>query len=499
MTPYPPGLGASLLVVLPLALALVTYVAGTRLRPILVWLAPLLVAALAGTQVCALIANGSYVYDIGGWAAPLGITWRIDGLAVAMLAITAMVMGATCVYASGYFADPHQAAGRREQALFWPLTYLLWGTLNALFLSADIFNLYVTLELLTLGSVGLIMLAGTPESLAAALRYLLLGLMASLFYLMGVILIYATYGALDMAWLGSHVQADLPTGIAVGLMIAGLLIKTALFPMHFWLPPAHASAPAPVSALLSALVIKASFYLTARLWFDVFQTQAQPLAAQFLGALGACAIVWGAVQALQADRLKLLVAYSTVAQLGYLFLLFPLASTPTMAKTAWLGAMLFALSHALAKAAMFLAAGTIGLASGDDRLERLRGIGQNMPLTVSATALAGVSLMGLPPSGGFAAKWLLLLASVRDGQWWWALVLVVGGLLTAAYLFRFWRIAIATAEPAAQRIPVGWRLELPPLALAIAAVLMMFLTSPVVALLEIDAGFAAGSTGEVAQ
>ena len=132
------------------------------------------------------------------------------------------------------------------------------------------FNLYVTLELMTLGSVGLIVLAGTAESLAAALRYLMLGLIASLLYLMGVALIYASYGTLDMVILGGQLQGDPLTWAAASLMIVGLMIKTALFPMHFWLPPAHASAPAPVSALLSALVVKASFYLTLRLWFDVF-------------------------------------------------------------------------------------------------------------------------------------------------------------------------------------------------------------------------------------
>jgi len=496
-TPHP-GLWAVLLVALPLALALAAYVAGRRIRPILVWIAPLAMAALVTGLIHSLIHQGPFRYEVGGWAPPLGITWKVDGLAAAMLAITASVMGAVCVYAPGYFAGSFKTAGAGKTELFWPLAYLLWASLNAFFLSADVFNLYVTLELMTLGSVGMIVLAGTAESLAAALRYLMLGLMASLLYLMGVALIYASYGSLDMVALGGQLRGDPLTWAAASLMIVGLLIKTALFPMHFWLPPAHAGAPAPVSALLSALVVKASFYLTLRLWFDVFPAVARPSAAQFLGVLGACAILWGAIQAFRADRLKTLIAYSTVAQLGYLFLLFPLAAAPAVAKKAWLGAILLALSHALAKAAMFLAAGRIQQLAGDDRLDRLTGIGQRAPLALSAMALAGVSLMGLPPSGGFAGKWMLLVAGVQSGQWWWALVLVAGGLLTAGYLFRFWAIAIAASDHPSQRVPVNWRMELPPFALGVAAVLIAFLATHAVELLEIGAAFPIGGTGEVA-
>lgn len=496
-TPHP-GLWAVLLVVLPLVVALAAYVAGRRIQPFLVWIAPLAMAAMVTGLIHSLIYQGPFRYEIGGWAPPLGITWRVDGLAAAMLAMTALVMGAACVYAPGYFAGSSKTANTSKAELFWPLAYLLWASLNALFLSADIFNLYVTLELMTLGSVGLIVLAGTAESLAAALRYLMLGLMASLLYLMGVALIYASYGSLDMVTLGGQLRGDPLTWAAASLMIVGLLIKTALFPMHFWLPPAHAGAPAPVSALLSALVVKASFYLTLRLWFDVFPAVAPPSAAQFLGVLGACAILWGAIQALRADRLKTLIAYSTVAQLGYLFLLFPLAAAPAVAKKAWLGAILLALSHALAKAAMFLAAGRIQQLAGDDRLDRLNGIGQRAPLALSAMALAGVSLMGLPPSGGFAGKWMLLVAGVQGGQWWWALVLVAGGLLTAGYLFRFWSIAIAASEHPHQRVPVDWRMDLPPFALGVAAVLIVFLATHLVELLEIGAASPIGELREVA-
>ncbi len=490
---------AVLLVALPLALALAACVVGRRTTPVLVWAAPAVMAALAAGLVLGVVRHGALRYALGAWSPPLGIAWRIDGLSVTMLAMTAVVVGGVCLYAPAYFAARDRAGESRKAERFWPLIYVLWASLNALFLSADVFNLYVTLELLTLASVGLIVLAGTTDALTAALRYLVLGLMASLLYLMGVALLYASCGTLDLAALGDELHGDFLVGTAASLMIVGLLIKTALFPMHFWLPPAHAAAPAPVSALLSALVVKASFYLTLRLWFVLLPSAAQPSAAQLLGVLGTGAILWGAIQAWRAERLKMLVAYSTVAQLGYLFLVFPLASGTTAARTAWLGAILFALSHALAKSAMFLAAGSIRQLAGDDRLDRLAGIGQRAPLALSATALAGVSLMGLPPSGGFAGKWMLLVAGIESRQWWWCVVLVTGGLLTAAYLFRFWRIAIAAPDGIMDPTPANWRMDLPAFALGACAVLIVFLTTPLAGLLEAGAPFSAQGLTEAAR
>ena len=154
-----------------------------------------------------------------------------------------------------------------------------------------------------------------------------------------------------------------------------------------------------------------------------------------LAALGSAAIFSGSVLALRQERLKLLIAYSTVAQIGYLFLMFPLASGP-WAVEAWSGGVMQALSHAFAKAAMFLSAGLIAESRGHDRIAELGGAARAMPVTFLALGLGGLSLMGLPPSGGFAAKWLLMKASIEAGQWVWAVVMAGGGLLAGGYLYR---------------------------------------------------------------
>jgi multicomponent Na+:H+ antiporter subunit D len=167
--------------------------------------------------------------------------------------------------------------------------FFMWAGLNAVFVSADLFNLFVALEILTLTAVAMVALEGKAETLAAAMRYLLFALFGSLAYLLGVALLYAAYGTLDMQLLRTASGPVTRHGAAGGLMTAGLMAKTALFPLHGWLPPAHAGAPAPASAMLSALVVKASFYLIVRLWFDVLPGTATVEMTQLLGALGAAA------------------------------------------------------------------------------------------------------------------------------------------------------------------------------------------------------------------
>lgn len=377
-------------------------------------------------------------YHLAAWGAPLGIDLALSGFALVMLAISAILNWVLCIYSGFYF---NQTAVRSR---FWPLWWLLMTGLNSLFLAADAFNLYVTLEIVALAAVALVALEGKHEALVAALRYLLVGLLGSLCYLLAVALLYHSYGTLDLSLLAGAVERNGVSGTALALISVGLLLKTALFPLHFWLPQAHANAAAPVSAILSALVIKASFYVLARFWLEILAPAANASGLQLLGVLGAAAVLVGSWRAWHAERLKLLVAYSTLAQLGYLFLLFPLTApllasidTPQQASIVALQAVAyFIIAHALAKAAMFLAAGNILKAVGLDNLNHLQGLTRQQPISIFALAIAGVSLIGLPPSAGFIAKWLLLNVAIANQQWWWVLLLLTGSLLCALYVFR---------------------------------------------------------------
>lgn len=430
---------AALALLAPLLLAALSVLAGPRLAGRLAVPGALFILVAVAGVVLRVQQYGPFRHAVGGWGAPLGIDFQVDGLNALMLAMTALVAGVITIYARAYFQGGEGASAR---AHFWPLWFFLWGGLHALFLTADVFNFYVTLEVVSLSAVALVALSGTPTGVIASLRYLMTALLGSLFYLLGIGLLYAQYGVLDLDQLRAVMTVNPVTQAAYVCIVTGLLIKTALFPLHVWLPPAHSSAPAPVSAALSALVIKGSFYILLRFHFDVLPRELVQQPSVWLGALGMTAVLWGSIQALRQPRLKLIVAYSTVAQVGYLFLLFPLCFAVAepgalwMTK-AWSGGVYHALSHAFAKAALFLAAGAVLHAAGGDTLGHLRGLGERRPVIATALALASISIMGLPPSGGFVGKWLLLVAALQAGQWWWVTGILLGGLLAAAYSFRF--------------------------------------------------------------
>ncbi|MGC0272410.1 complex I subunit 5 family protein [Pseudactinotalea sp. Z1739] len=462
------------LVLAPLAGAVVLALVPPRWRP---WLTVTLGLGITAMAVAVVldVASGSQVqYRMAGWRAPLGIELRVDALSALMLAMTALVSVLVLLYATG-------TSRVRGSEAFWPLVAMLWSGLNAVYVTADLFNAYVALELMGLAAVALVVLGGR-SAWRPGLRYLFVAVLGSLAYLFGVALVYAQTGTLDMAGAGQVLTAGATASVALVLITAGMALKTALFPAHTWLPSAHAAAPSAVSPLLSALVIKASLYLLIRVWYVVFDAAAPPLAGlpTVLGVLGCVAVVWGNVVALRKDRLKSVVAYSTVAQVGYFFLLFaylaPSAGAPAgspaalAAQAAWVGVLLMVLSHALAKAAMFMAAGVLSLAHRGDDLDGLVGAVNRMPGTVLAFAVSGVVLAGMPPTLGFAGKWQLLQASLQGGQWWWLAALLGGGLLTFAYTARVVRATFDEPGSAGRRQPVAVPARMPAIALLLAVV-----------------------------
>jgi len=447
------------LVFLPLLAACAVVVLPRRVLalPALLGLLPL--PLLLAPIVAEVARVGVILMPIAGFDRPLGIVWRVDPLAATLLGLN-IVIGIVVGAHAAVGQAPASEAGRR----FWSLWLLLIAAVNALLLSADLFNLFVTLELVTLSAIGLLVLEGKPAALRAALRYLLLALLGSLVYLLGVALIYGQAGTLDLYQAGERLDATLLSVTALACMTVGLLLKAAIFPLHGWLPAAHGNAPGPVSAVLSAIVVKVAVVLVWRLWFWLAADWPLGWAPVLLGALGAGAILYGSVLALLQARLKMMIAYSTVAQLGYLLLPFPLLGTLGFGAATY-----HLLSHALAKAAMFLAAANLLQGVGSDRLEHLRGADRRRPADVFALALAGISILGLPPSGGFVAKWLLLQAAWAEGGWVWIAVILVGGLLAAAYLFR--TLALLTSRPPAEPLAGA---TAPPRGASVAALLLAF-------------------------
>jgi formate hydrogenlyase subunit 3/multisubunit Na+/H+ antiporter MnhD subunit len=385
---------------------------------------------------------------LGGWAAPLGIGLRLDGLAWPFLALTAVVMALTTAGAGAraFLAAPGAAA----------LWLLLLAGLNALFLSADVFNLFVALEIVSLSAVAITALGGAKAA-EPALRYLFVGLGGSLLYLAGVALLYRATGVLDLSLLAAAGLDGPVLAAPLALMTVGLLMKAGVAPFHFWLPPAHGAAAPAASAVLSGVVVKGALYLLLRLWTETAPSETLAAAEPVFRLFGLAALAAGAVGAVRATRLKALIAYSTVGQVGYVVLALGFAAETPLALKA---AVAFVIAHGLAKAGVFVAAGTLRAANGHDRIDDLADPGARFGPAKAAVALGAIALMGLPPSGGFLAKWTLAEAALLRGHWWMAPLLVSGAILTSLKMVRLADGLIRTPPPGAPApaadIPRGW-------------------------------------------
>lgn len=492
-------------IVAPLVAGLVAFVWSQRIGPWGCLLATILCFVASCCLTARVATSGTCDYAMGNWEAPIGIVLRADGLSCVMLLMSSLIGIIVSFYSLDYFGvRPSRAKPFviPSGAMFWPLWMLLLSALSALFLSGDIFNLYVTLELMTLTAVGLIALAEGAATIQAAMRYLFAALTGSMFYFLAVSVLYGKFGVLDLRLLAMAVESESSAAepalkTALLLMMTGLMLKSALFPFHFWLAPAHSAAPAPASAVLSGLVVKGSFYILLRFWFELCPPALTLQAGWVPAVLGSIAIVWGSMQAIFAERLKVLVAYSTVAQIGYLFLVFSLARSGAAAGfEPWAGCLLFAVSHALAKGAMFLSAGVILKTAKQDRIADLPEVASRLPLTFFTMGIASVALMGLPPSGSFMGKWMMLCAAFETGQYGYAAVMILGGLLAAVYLFRvlqaaFTKPAAGGNDPEDSGAACGVipgrvrRMEIAALVLAVLSLLLGVATGPVVDLLRV--------------
>lgn len=438
----------------------------------------------AGVVAAASIGGGVPLrYQVGGWPAPLGIELRADGLAAMFLMVLGVVGGVVAVWS---WIERPRARDGWSSALF----LFCLGALGALAVTADAFHAYVAFEMVNVAAVALIAVKGSREAVGAALRYLLIAIAGGLVYVAGLTFVYAATAELDFARMGAA-GAGTVYAFGGGLMVAGLLVKAALVPLHGWLPAAHSSATAPVSALLSALVVKGPILVLIRVQVEVLPPGLASDVAGLVGALGAAAIFWGGVQALRATEVKRLVAYSTVAQIGFIFVAFAIAPSPREL-AAIVGVLM--VSHAIAKAALFLGAGGLLEAAESGHVAHVTAAAARRPVAAGAIAVALVSLVGLPPSLGFVGKWGLLGASVASGSAWAFVAVAAGTLLSAAYGFKLIRQLMGEAPRPDERPTLGEAArDLTALALAAVALVLGLAATPIVDLLSLDLATTAGA------
>ena len=389
--------------------------------------------------------SGPISYEIGDWAAPWGIEYRIDLIGAFVLVIVSAIGSVVMPFAR---ASVEREIPSNRIYLFYAMYLLNLAGLLGIAITGDAFNLFVFLEISSLSSYVLISLGSDRRALTAAFRYLILGTIGATFFVIGVGLLYAMTGTLNMADLAARLPAVGGTRtilVAFAFITIGIGLKAAIFPLHQWLPNAYCYAPSAVTTFLAATATKVSIYVLLRFFFTIFgpettfgfaPTGAALLVVAVLGMLSA-----STVALFEADAKRLL-AYSSVAQIGYMVLGIGLATVAGLTAT-----LVHLFNHALIKGALFMALGAVFMRIGSVRVDDLAGLGKEMPWTMAAFVGGGLSLIGVPLTTGFISKWTLVDAVLSGGQWYLAAVILFTSLLAIGYVWRVVEAAYFQPRP----------------------------------------------------
>ncbi|VAX10312.1 Na(+) H(+) antiporter subunit D [hydrothermal vent metagenome] len=421
-----------LLVVIPLIAAPIVAVLPRGRLP---WAVALVVtsicALLAGMQLWGVLDGGVISYELGGWAPPWGIEYRIDAVNAFVALIVAGIAAITLPYA---LLSVEQEIPDEKVPLFYSAMLLCLTGLLGITQTGDIFNVFVFLEISSLSSYALISLGKKRQALTSAYQYLIMGTIGATFFLIGVGLVYSQTGTLNMQDLTIRLPEVLHlktvnTGFA--FIMIGIALKLALFPLHLWLPNAYTYAPSVVTVFLAATATKVAVYVMLRVLFTVFPDSfaLTAHAKELFVAAGIAGIIIASIYAIYQENVKRLLAYSSVAQIGYMVLGIGFASL-----TGVTAALIHLFNHALMKGALFMAVGAIIYRIGACRMEQIHGLGRAMPWTFGAIVIGGMSLIGVPGTAGFISKWYLVTAALEQGAWISVAVILFGSLLAVVYM-----------------------------------------------------------------
>ena len=425
----------ALVVVVPLLAALVTPFTGHgKLSWYLAQLTTLSVLGLTILLLMRVLEHGTISYAMGDWAPPWGIEYRVDTLNAFVLLIVSGIAAIVTLFAK--LSVAREIPDDRQH--FFYCAYLLCITgLLGIVITGDVFNLYVLLEVSSLATYVLVAMGSSRRSLSASFNYLILGTIGATLLLIGIGHLYMATGTLNMADLSERLPAlqdsrTVRSGFA--FIIVGASIKLALFPLHVWLPNAYTHAPSVVTALIAGTSTKVGAYVLLRFIFTIFGVDfsfGTLHSDVLLMILAAAAILAGSAVAIRQNNIKRMLAYSSIAQVGYMALGFGLANV-----TGITAGIIHLFNHALMKGALFLALGCVFYRIGSVTLKDIRGLGRHMPWTMAAFVLGGLSLIGIPLTVGFISKWYLILAALERGWWGIAVLVVFGSLLAVIYIWR---------------------------------------------------------------
>jgi len=384
----------------------------------------LLILALLSVGIAK--AHGVAVYKVGGWMPPWGICLVLDQLASFMLVIVNLVAFLVNVYSIAYM-ERYTAKDK-----FYTLFLLMIAGMNGVIISGDLFNVFVFVEIASIASYALVAFGTEQEELEAAFKYMVMGSVATILILVGIAFLYSHASTLNMADMARALSEKSNPGIILFvsvLFLAGFGLKAALVPFHWWLPDAHPSAPAPISALLSGLLIKAlGIYALIRVFFCIVGSS-QVLPA--LMVLGTISMLVGAFLAMGQWDFKRLLAYSSISQVGYIVLGVGLGTPLGI-----LGGLFHLFNHSMFKSLLFLNSGAVDYATGTRDLQKMGGLRERMPVTANTSLVASMSIAGIPPFNGFWSKLVIIVACVQAGHPVYALWAVLASILTLAYFLK---------------------------------------------------------------
>ncbi len=441
-----------LLVVAPM-LAAPLCVLVRRARP--AWWVAMLVTVASFVLSCLIlqqvIHTGTVNYEVGGWEPPWGIELRIELVNALVLVIVSGI--STVVLSTAPVSLPIDVSEDRHY-LFYSAFLLCMTGLLGMTSAGDAFNVFVFLEISSLSSYTLIALGPTRRALIASFRYLMMGTVGGTFILLGVGLLYMVTGTLNIDQLGTSLAAVGPNRtvlVALACVVLGASVKLALFPFGIWLPNAYTFAPAMVTAFLAATATKVAYYVLVRFVFRIFGPELafdQLHLERILMTLALTAMFVASAVAIFQQNVKRMLAYSSLAQIGYMVLGLSLLTV-----NGFTGGIVHLFNHALMKSGLFLALAAIALRLGSTQLRDLAGIGRQMPWTMAAFVGAGLSLIGVPLTVGFVSKWYLVLGALERGLWPVAVAILLSSLLALVYIWRVVEVAYFQA-PAEGAVPV---------------------------------------------
>lgn len=421
-----------LLVVIPLIAApVVAILPRGRLPWAVAFMVTSLCALLAAMQLWAVLDGGTISYELGGWAPPWGIEYRIDAVNAFVALVVAAIAAITLPYA---LLSSEQEIPEEKIPLFYSAMLLCLTGLLGITQTGDIFNVFVFLEISSLSTYALISLGRQRQALTSAYQYLIMGTIGATFYLIGVGLIYSQTGTLNMQDLATILPRVLQfktveTGFA--FIVIGIALKLALFPLHLWLPNSYTYAPSVVTVFLAATATKVAVYVMLRILFTISPHGfALSMSTEELFVVaGIAGIIIASLHAIYQKDVKRLLAYSSVAQIGYMALGIGFASAAGVMAT-----LIHIFNHALMKGALFMAIGAIIYRVGVCRIDQIHGLGRAMPWTFGAIIIGGLSLVGVPGTAGFISKWYLIIAAIEQEAWISVAAILIGSLLAVVYV-----------------------------------------------------------------